>query len=262
MDIKNICEQTKNLAIEVGKFIRQESGNISQESVEVKGLHDFVTYVDKTAEKKIVTALQKILPEAGYIVEEGSITKKAEKFNWIVDPLDGTTNFIQNISPYAVSIALMENEKIILGVVYEISLNECFYSWKGGGAYLNGVEIRVSKKQKLKDSFLATGFPYYDYSKLPQYMKSMETFLKSTIGIRRLGSAATDLIYVACGRFDVFYEYSLSPWDVAAGAFIVEQAGGKVCDFAGGNNYIFGKEIVASNEFVFEEFMKVMKNYF
>lgn len=258
MNLENICQQVTELTKSVGQFILNEKDN--QLTVEVKGLHDFVTYVDKTSEQKLVDKLREILPKAGFIAEEGTSTEKGEKYNWIIDPLDGTTNFIHGLSPYAISIALMENDKIIMGIVHEISLNECFYAWENSSAYLNGKEINVSKTDKIRDSLIATGFPYYDYKRIKPFLTSLEYFMQNSHGVRRLGSAATDLVYVACGRFEAFYEYSLSPWDVAAGAFIVQQAGGKVSDFKGGNNYIFGKEIIACNNSVFDEFLEAVKS--
>ncbi len=261
MNLENICKHTQEIAISVGDFIRQQKNKISSEVIEKKGTHDFVTYVDKNAEQKIVAGLQNIIPESGFITEEQTITKKGDKYNWIIDPLDGTTNYIHGIQPYAISIALMEDEDIILGVVYEVGLDECFYAWKGSKAYLNQKEINVSKAKSLQDSLIATGFPYCDYKRLPCFMDTLKYFMKNSHGVRRLGSAATDLVYVACGRFDAFYEYSLSSWDVAAGAFIVQQAGGKVSDFSGGNNYIFGKEIIATNNYVFNEFLGIIKKY-
>ncbi len=149
-----------------------------------------------------------------------------------------------------------------MGLIYEINREECFYSWKGADAFLNGKKITVSSKDKLDNSLLATGFPYYDYSLLDPYLKLFKEMMKSTRGVRRLGSAAVDLAYVAAGRFEVFYEYGLNPWDVAAGAFLVQQAGGKLCDFKGGNNYIFGKQIVASNGKTHDEFMQKIHSFF
>lgn len=261
-DYHILTKQTVELARETGKFLRAEYGNFSSSKVETKGLHDFVSYVDKEAEKSLVKGLKKILPEAGFIVEEETETQRGDRFNWIVDPLDGTTNFIHGLSPFAISIALMENNNTVLGVVYEIMLNECFYASQGGAAFLNGKEIKVSQAIAIKDCLIATGFPYYDYERIQPMLKSLEHFMKNSHGVRRLGSAATDLAYVACGRFDAFYEYSLHAWDVAAGAFIVKQAGGKVSDFSLGDNYIFGKEIIATNKGVYDEFSKVVSEFF
>lgn len=261
MNLENICLQTKELAITVGAYIRQQKDTFGTEAVETKSKNSLVTYVDKTAEQKIVEGLSKLVHEAGFIAEEGTSTKKGARYNWVVDPLDGTTNFIHGLSPFAVSIALMDNEEVILGVVYEISLDECFYAWKGSKAYLNDKEIKVSSAETMQEVLVATGFPYYDYKRIHNYLKSLEYLMHETQGIRRLGSAATDLVYVACGRFEAFYEYSLSAWDVAAGAIIVKQAGGKVCDFKGENNYIFGKEIVATNNYVHDKFTAVVKKY-
>jgi len=261
MDLEKICEQVVNLTRNVGEFILSEKNNIKKQNIEAKGLHDFVTYVDKKSEEQIVNRLSEIVPEAGFIAEEGTSTQKEEKYNWIIDPLDGTTNFIHGITPFAISIALMEDDKIILGVVNELGLKECFYAWQDNPAYLNGKVITVSKNNTVDESLIATGFPYYDYKRIKPFMGSLEYFMQNSRGVRRLGSAATDLVYVACGRFEAFYEYSLSPWDVAAGAFIVQQAGGLVCDFKGENNYIFGKEIIASNQNIYNDFLMIVKQY-
>jgi myo-inositol-1(or 4)-monophosphatase len=155
----------------------------------------------------------------------------------------------------------MDGDEIILGVVYEVNLKECFYAWKDSNAFLNGRIIKVSDTSTVKDSLIATGFPYYDFNKLRAYLNSLEYFLQHSHGARRLGSAAVDLAYVACGRFEAFYEYSLKPWDVAAGALIVGQAGGKISDFSGKKNYIFGEELIASNSFIFDEFLAIVNKY-
>ncbi|MBN1253215.1 MAG: inositol monophosphatase [Bacteroidales bacterium] len=262
MDLENICKKSIDLIKETALYISYESESFKTEAVESKGVHDFVSFVDKTSEKKLVAGFKLILPEAGFIAEEQTETFKGEKYNWIIDPLDGTTNFIHGLAPFAISVALIENDEIILGIVHEITRNETFYAWKGSKAYLNEKEINVSKAGKVADSLIATGFPYYDYGKLPQFMNSIDYFMRNSHGLRRLGSAATDLAYVACGRFDAFYEYSLNSWDVAAGAFIVKQAGGKLADFSGSDNYIFGKEIIAANSFIFDEFLNITKKIF
>jgi myo-inositol-1(or 4)-monophosphatase len=262
INLQSLCIEVCRLSKQVGAFIKNERQQFSVNKIEVKGKNDFVSYVDKTSEIKIIEGLSTLLPDSGFIAEEGTSTKKGEIYNWIIDPLDGTTNFIHGIPCYSISIALMQNQELVLGVIYEINLDECFYAWQGSKAYLNGQEINVSKIPTLADSLLATGFPYYDYSKMDEYMEVFKYFMKNTHGLRRLGSAATDLAYVACGRFDGFYEYCLQPWDVAAGAFIVQQAGGKITDFNGGENYVFGKEIVAGNSTFFPEFLNIIKTHF
>ncbi len=262
MDLSKICKETADLSREVGKFIRKERSTFTKRKVEVKGLHDFVSYVDKTAEQMLVAGLKQIVPQAGFIAEEGTVARDDNPLKWIVDPLDGTTNFIHGLPPFAISIALMDHNQLVVGVIYEVSLDECFYAWKGSKAYLNESEISVTSTSKIADSLIATGFPYYDYSRLPQFLNSLEHFIQHSHGVRRLGSAATDLAYVACGRFEAFYEYGLSPWDVAAGALIVMQAGGKVCDFSGNADFIFGKEIIATNSKVHEEFVGIINDVY
>ncbi|MFP4366957.1 MAG: inositol monophosphatase family protein [Bacteroidales bacterium] len=254
MDIEGICREVIGIARNAGEFIRTERMSFDKKSVESKGIHDYVSYVDKKAEDLIVDRLGNLFPEAGFIAEEGSGEKNREGWNWIIDPLDGTTNFIHGLPPYSVSIALVNNRKAVTGVVYEINLDECFYSWEGAPAYMNGQEIKVSDAQLVKESLIATGFPYTDFSHMKPFLGSFRHFMENSHGLRRLGSAAVDLAYVACGRFDAFYEYGLSPWDVAAGTFIVSQAGGKICDFSGGDDYLFGGELIASNSMVYEEF--------
>jgi myo-inositol-1(or 4)-monophosphatase len=244
---KELTMATCEIARKVGLFMAEERKNFNDSKIENKGLHDLVSYVDKASEKQIIAQLSKLLPESGFIAEEGTSDKHGERFNWVIDPLDGTTNFIQGVPIYAVSIGLLDGEELVLGVVYEVGRDECFYAWKDGGAYLNGDPIRVSDRGNMHDALLATGFPYNDFSKMDSYMQMLEWTMKNARGVRRLGSAATDMAYVACGRFDAFWEYDLKPWDVAAGAVIVKEAGGTVTDYKGGNNYLFGREIVAGN---------------
>ncbi|RUT73577.1 inositol monophosphatase family protein [Ancylomarina longa] len=261
-DLKNLCEKVIKIAKDTGDFIKNQQNKIKADVIEKKGVHDFVTYVDKTAEKQIISALKQILPDAGFIAEEETESMLGEHYNWIIDPLDGTTNYIHGLSPFAVSIALQQENEIVIGVVYEISLSECFYSWKGAnGSFLNGKPICVSSAKTVDSSLIATGFPYYDYNLLTKFMASLEHFIIHSHGVRRIGSAATDLVYVACGRFEAFYEYNLHAWDVAAGAFIVQKAGGLVCDFKGAKDYIFGKEIIATNLHVHQEFKEIVQKH-
>lgn len=244
---KELCLATCEIAREAGHFMANERKSFDDSKIENKGLHDLVSYVDKASEKQIIEQLQLILPEAGFIAEEGTNNTKGDRFNWVIDPLDGTTNYIQGLPIYAVSIGLLDGDELVVGVVYEVGHDECFYAWKDGGAFLNGESIHTSTRADIHDTLLATGFPYNDFSRMDEYIKILVWRMENARGIRRLGSAATDLAYVACGRFDAFWEYDLKPWDVAAGAIIVKEAGGFVTDYKGENNYIFGKEIVASN---------------
>lgn len=259
--LTTLLPQVINLSKTVGEFIRIEKQKFSTDKIEIKGLNDLVSYVDKISEQKIVNALSTIFSDAGFIVEENTRTDKKE-YNWIVDPLDGTTNFIHGIPSYAISIALEYKGEILLGVVYEISKDECFYATKNGGAFLNDTPIQVTETTLLKDCLIATGFPVYNFERIAPFFKTLEYFLRNTHGVRRIGAAAVDLCYVACGRVDAFFEYNLSPWDVAAGALIVKEAGGKVTDFNGGNNWLFGKEMVASNARIYNNFAEVVKTFF
>lgn len=261
INLELLCGQVQDLARNVGRFIFEERLKFTSEDIIHKGKSDMVTYVDKTAEARLVTALRELLPESGFIAEEGTAHENGEKYRWVIDPLDGTTNYIHGISPFAVSIALMEDQEIVMGVIYEISLNEMFYAWKGSRAFLNGQAIQVSKAAVTADSLIATGFPYYDFSKLDNYMQAMNFFMRNSHGMRRLGSAAADMAYVAAGRFEGFYEHALHSWDVAAGIIIIKQAGGKVCDFSGGENYLFGGEMIACNANYFDEFYGVVNKY-
>jgi myo-inositol-1(or 4)-monophosphatase len=248
-------------AKEAGAFIRKERENFSYDQVEIKGLNDLVSYVDKTSEKIIVEKLALLKPEAGFIVEENTLTER-KAYNWIVDPLDGTTNFIHGINCYAVSIALAHEKEIIAAVVYEVSRDECFYAEKGQGAFLNGNAIHVSSRKTLSESLIATGFPIYNFTRIESYLKCLEQLMRNTHGIRRIGAAAADLCFLACGRVDAFFEYNLSPWDVAAGALIVQEAGGTVSDFRGGDNWLFGKEVCSTNGHLEKEFSELIRKYF
>jgi myo-inositol-1(or 4)-monophosphatase len=262
MDYKTLTLDVIALAKETGRFFLQEISKVKVSDIEVKGLHDFVSYVDKTAEVRIVKRLSELLPESGFITEEETATYRGERYNWIVDPLDGTTNFLHHIPLYSVSIALMENNEVVIGVVYEPNRDECFYAWKGGKAMLNEKEIHVSDQTEMKNTLLATGFPYNDFDKLSGYIELFTWFARNITGLRRFGSAAVDLAYTACGRFEGFYEYGLHSWDVAAGVFIVQQAGGTVTDFKGGDDYIFGAELLASNTLLHQPLLNAIKSHF
>jgi myo-inositol-1(or 4)-monophosphatase len=261
-NLNPIYEKLIALSTEIGNWIKEERLTFSQDDVEIKGFNNFVSYVDKQAEVRFVSALAQLIPEAGFIAEEGTSDKRGERYNWVIDPLDGTTNYVHDIPCYCTSVALMDGEELVMGVIYEPNSNECFHALADQGAYLNGKPISVSHQPELIQSLLATGFPYDDFQREDDYFGILKEFTKKSRGLRRLGSAALDLAYVACGRFDGFYEYGLNPWDVAAGALIVKEAGGHVSDFRGSKNYIFGEEIIADNSLISEAFFAVISKGF
>lgn len=263
MDYELLCNKVLATARLTGNFIRKEGMSFDTAAIEFKGLNDLVSYVDKTAEQQLVKNLKKILPNSGFITEEEVTDNDTSKtFTWIIDPLDGTSNFIHGIPTYAISIALYEEDQPVLGVVYEINRGEMFYSYKGAPAFLNNKIISVSKTPLLANTLIATGFPYYQFDKLPQYMGLFAEMVQKSRGLRRIGSAAVDLAYVACGRFGGYFEYNLNAYDVAAGAFIVQQAGGTVFDFKGTDNFVAQREIVASNGLIGQEMLNLIQKHF
>lgn len=257
-----LCTELRRICREVGRFILLEQERITGQAVESKGLNDFVTYVDKAAESLLVSELSALLPGCGFITEENTVVREERPYIWIIDPIDGTTNFIHRLPLFSISIALQYQEKTILGMVYEISGDECFWAYEGSGTHLNDRPVKVSEAALLSDSLLVTGFPYRDQGKLDKWVELFKALLYRSHGVRRLGSAAIDLAWVACGRMEAFYEYGLAPWDVAAGAYLVEQAGGKVSDFAAGNDYLHGKEMLASNGKIHEALLWEINQYF
>lgn len=239
-------------------FLRAELNKVGAGHIELKSLNSLVSYVDRQAEKILVEGLSLAMPEAGFITEEQTIVTERKDYNWIIDPLDGTTNYLHGIPVYAISVALEHLGDVVLGVVYEVGQNECFTAVAGGGAKRNGKPIRVSEKTQLKDTLIATGFPYYRFDRMDDFIETLTACFRHTRGVRRIGTAATDLVYTAVGRFDAYYEYGLSPWDVAAGSLIAKEAGAHVCDFSGGNNFLFGGEIVVMQPYILDTFWELL----
>lgn len=262
-ELELLTQKVCLLAKQTGAFLLAELGKVSTTQIEEKSLNSLVSYVDKAAEEQIVEGLKKLLPHAGFLTEEETVEQTNATFRWIIDPLDGTTNFLFGLPCFAVSIALECEGILQLGVIYEPNKDECFYAWKGGGAWCNGHTISCRENTELKHSLLATGFPYYDYSQAKQYMKLFASLIQNCRGIRRWGSAAVDLAYVACGRYDGFFEYSLNSWDIAGGLIIIEEAGGIVTDFEGKNSSLSNGEVVAGGaafqKVLFEQVQKYMK---
>jgi myo-inositol-1(or 4)-monophosphatase len=262
MNLQQLCADACKVAKEAGLFMLHERANFKHDMIEIKSFNQLVSYVDKTSEELLVKGLSNLLPKAGFITEEKTVKTQYQPFMWVIDPLDGTTNYIHNIPVYSVSIALLHNQKPVIGIVYEVCRDEMFYAWQGGGAYLNGKRIGVKQNTVLEKSLLATGFPYYDFEIMNQYLLVLKYFMTNTQGMRRMGSAAVDLAYTACGRFDGFFEYGLHAWDVAGGICLIEEAGGIVKDFNGGNDYLFGKTIIASSLAIYKPFAAVIQTHF
>ncbi len=247
----NQINSVENLVKEVGAFQIAEQGKIATSDITEKALNQLVSYVDVESEKRLVAGLSSVTPEAGFLTEEETTSQENSELYWIIDPLDGTTNYLFQHQQYAISIALLEGGKTVFGCIYIPLTNELFIA-EPKGAFLNGQKIEVSKRHELKSTLIATGFPYYTFGEIDAYLAMLKELMKETKGLRRMGSAAIDLAYSALGKFDGFFELNLSPWDVAAGAYLVQQAGGQVIDFKGGNDFVFGKSIIAGNARIVE----------
>jgi len=247
-----------------GGNIMHHSRRINDVDVMQKGKNDYVTEVDKEAEKTIIDTIRKYYPEHHIMAEESGQHKGKKGIHgvsdieWIIDPLDGTTNFLHQFPQYCVSIAVRQKGKIQHAVIFDPVRDEMFTATRGRGAFLNNQRIRISDQKTLDNSMLATGFPYYDFSYLDAYMNSLKAFITSTAGVRRAGSAALDLAYVACGRVDGYWEFNLKPWDIAAGALLVQEAGGLATDFKGGENYLESGNIMAANPKLFKEMAQTL----
>ena len=254
IDLNKLLKQVTDTAIEIGNYLKTEQTKLKASAVEMKGLRDYVSYVDEEAEKLLVTALKQYIPNAGFLTEEDTVEQVQKEYTWIIDPLDGTSNYVHGLAPYNVSIALTHNNETILGVVYDPLANEMFTAIKGDKARLNNQVISVSSKDELKNSLIGFGIPYEMDNQTAAILKNTWQHFGHA-SFRLNGAAAQELCFVACGRYDAFFHSGLSAWDVAAGAFILQQAGGKITDYNGDTNYIFGKEVVATNSLIHTDIM-------
>ncbi len=247
MDLQDLTTKVRDIAKQAAVFINEEVEHFDPTSIEYKDQNNsIVSYVDTETEKQLVFGLKQLLPEAGFVAEEGTGSDRTGDYMWYIDPLDGTTNFTHSLPIFSISIGLAYKGEMQLGVVYDVRGKHCYYAWKGGGSFCDGRQIKVSDQSELSKSLLATGFPYHEEPELDKFFEVMKEFMRRTHGLRRLGSAALDLCFVASGVFDGFFEFNLKPWDVAAGALIVSEAGGSISDFGGTDNYLEGNEIVAA----------------
>ncbi|MCR4852884.1 MAG: inositol monophosphatase [Prevotella sp.] len=257
-DLKALTTSVCEVARRAGRYIEEERTKFHTESVERKHAHDYVSYVDKASEKLIVESLKALLPEAGFITEEGTATRHEEEYCWVVDPLDGTTNFIHNYAPYCVSIALCKGKEILMGVVYEVTTGECFYAWKDGGAYCNEKPLKVGRND-INDALLCLQLPYNSEVYRPVAQRLIGHFYGHVASVRMSGSAAMSLCYVAAGRLDGYAEKFIGQWDFMAGACIVKEAGGKVTDYDGDDYFMEGDSVVATNGKIHQELLEGIK---
>ena len=259
--LADILSESALVVRETGQWILQQSSQFTSSDIIYKGTNDLVSFVDQQAEAKLKLGLSAIFPEAQFIAEETSsnYAEVGDGHYWVIDPLDGTTNFLHKLPVFAVSIGLIYQKQPILGLIYEPNRDELFTAAKGNGAHLNGKPIQVSPENSLSKSLLATGFPYYDFSYQDRYLDLLKELMRSSHGLRRMGAAAIDLAYTACGRFEGFFEANLKPWDVAAGKIIIEEAGGTVTNFSGGQDVIFTGEIIGAGP-IFSEFLGTLQS--
>jgi myo-inositol-1(or 4)-monophosphatase len=227
--------------------------------VRSKRANDFVTRVDGAAEEAVIDIVRKAYPDHGFIAEESGESTPDAEYLWIIDPLDGTTNFIHGFPQYAVSIAVQRRGTLEHAVVYDPTKNELFTASKGRGAFLNDRRIRVSKCLKLDDALVGTGFPFKELGRLDLYMKQLQVFMSKSSGVRRAGAAALDLAYVACGRLDAFWELGLAPWDMAAGALLIQEAGGLIADMTGEQDFMSTGDVVAATPKIFPAELEAMR---
>lgn len=245
-------------AREAGRIINKASNDVGALTVQSKDFNDFVSEVDRGAEQAIIDTLKYAYPDHGFLGEESGNTNQESENIWIIDPLDGTTNFLHNFPQYCVSIALQQKGVLTQAVIYDPVRNDLFTATKGRGAFLNDKRIRVANRSKLQTALISTGFPFKDFTHLDTYMAMLQDMIKSTSGIRRPGSAALDLAYVAAGYTDGFFELNLSAWDIAAGGLLVQEAGGIVGDFEGNESWLTTGNIVAANPKVFSQMLQVL----
>jgi myo-inositol-1(or 4)-monophosphatase len=249
---------TLNIAVKAARrasqIINRASLDLGHLQISRKQHNDFVTEVDKAAEAAIIDVLNEAYPSYGILAEETGLYEgegAGKEFQWIIDPLDGTTNFIHGFPQYAVSIALAQNGVLQQAVVYDTSRNELFTATKGAGAFLNEKRIRVSRADRLENALIGTGFPYREFAHEETYYKIFRELTHKTSGLRRAGAASLDLAYVACGRLDGFWEFGLSPWDMAAGSLLISEAGGLVSDLSGEAEYLDSGNVIAGTPKIF-----------
>jgi myo-inositol-1(or 4)-monophosphatase len=245
-----------------GRLLLDNLGKISKSDIGLKQASDFVTRVDRDSEQIIIRTIKEDFADHDFLAEESIKQAESDRYRWIIDPLDGTTNYIHQYPAFSISIALEYRKQIITGVIYDPLKGELFTAEKGAGAFLNKRRISISSVIDLKDALITTGFPFCKKEIIAEYLKLFQNIFIKVSDLRRAGSAALDLAYLACGRCEGFFEIGLSPWDIAAGALLVEEAGGVVTDFNGGFDYLATGNIAAGNSKIQKELLREIKNVF
>ncbi|HUP97420.1 MAG TPA: inositol monophosphatase family protein [Usitatibacter sp.] len=245
-------------ARKAGSIITRASFDVDKLTIRAKQKNDFVSEVDHAAEEAIIGVLRDAYPDHGFLGEESGYRDRDAEYLWVIDPLDGTTNFLHGLPQYCVSIGLLQKGVPFQAVVFDPNRNELFTASRGVGAYLNDRRIRVSKTDKIEAALLGTGFPFREMVNVDEYLRMLRNAMKTCAGVRRPGAAALDLAWVACGRIDGFWEMGLSPWDMAAGALLIREAGGLVGDFAGEDRYLESGRIAAANGKIFAALLKLL----
>lgn len=262
LPLHDICRYVMEISMKTGSYIKEKQKHLQASDIVQKAQFDWVTNVDKRAEEILVDALQIIVPEAGFITEENTIARENKEYMWVIDPIDGTSNYAHKLPWYCISIALQRHKETVLGVVYDPNQQECFYAVKGQGAFLNGQPISTSTISDLQNAMLATGFPNDKYGQIDAYLQCMKSLLLECRTIRRMGSAALDICYVACGRFEGFYEYGLKLWDIAAAQLIAQEAGAIISNYGGTQPFVFDKEIIVSNSLIYNSFQQKIYTHY
>lgn len=254
----NVARQA---ALKAGKLLMASYGKLRTSQIGMKAKNDFVTDLDRRSERLIVSMIKKHFPDHAIQAEEGGVTR-GQNALWVIDPLDGTSNYIHQFPQFSVSIAVMDQKGIQTGVVYDPLHKEFFHAERKKGAYLNGRRLRVTRVPKLADALMTTGIPFRARDRFDEYLRSFRAISMGSVGLRRGGSAALDLAYVACGRFDGFWEMDLSPWDIAAGALIIQEAGGKITDLWGGKDFLKNGDTLASNGKIHSQLLAITRRIF
>ena len=264
--MKNSFPKALELIQNVGEWIYKEKNHFSSSIIKVKSFNSFVSYIDIEAEKKLIRGLKLLIPDSGFIAEENHNLKASDDYNWIIDPLDGTTNYIHDLAHYSISVALLNRDEIVWSAIYDVSNFKMYTAEKDMGAFCNGKKLSIQNGKKMHDGIIGTGFPYYDFSQVDSYLSVLKKCLQYSRGVRRFGSAAIDLSFVAEGKFVAFFEYGLAPWDIAAGILLVRESGGIVSKFDGkqipDKNLLFERNIVAANSASHETLVNWTSKYF